>query len=92
MGPLPTELGAMNALRNLYVRHPHPPRLDACAVTGWCAECGGGVGAQVSTQQHFHGPASYRARHADCADPSVRAPPSPTAPGRVHRHRAVGAE
>ena len=32
-GTLPTELGTMDALTNLYVRRPHPPRL-ACAVTG----------------------------------------------------------
>jgi hypothetical protein len=30
-GPLPTELGAMDALINLCVHRPHPPCLDACA-------------------------------------------------------------
>jgi hypothetical protein len=33
-GPLPTELGTMDALYYLCVHHPHPPRLDACAVIG----------------------------------------------------------
>jgi Fe-S-cluster-containing dehydrogenase component len=46
-GPLPTELGTMDALRILCVRHPHPPCLDACAVTGLWAEYGD-VGVQVS--------------------------------------------
>jgi hypothetical protein len=32
-GPLPTELGTMDALRRLCVHRPHPPRLDACALT-----------------------------------------------------------
>jgi hypothetical protein len=41
-GPLPTELGTMDALTSLCVR-PHPPRLHACAVTGLWA-----VGAQSS--------------------------------------------
>jgi hypothetical protein len=35
-GPLPTELGTMDALSYLYVRRPHPPRLGACTVTGLC--------------------------------------------------------
>jgi hypothetical protein len=37
-GTLPTELGTMDALAILCVRRPHPPRLDACAVTGLWAE------------------------------------------------------
>ena len=40
-GPLPSELGTLTALADLCVRHPHPPRLDACAVPGFW-----GVGAQ----------------------------------------------
>jgi hypothetical protein len=43
-GPLPTELGTLDALTKLYVRRPHPPRLDACGVTGLWAERGGDVG------------------------------------------------
>ena len=39
-GPLPTELGTLTALTELCVRHPHPPCLDACAVTGLWAERG----------------------------------------------------
>jgi hypothetical protein len=64
-------------------------RLDACAVTGLWAECGGGVGEQGSSRPRSHGVFSHRAGHADCADHAVRAPPSPTAFGRVRRHRAV---
>jgi hypothetical protein len=45
-GPLPTELGTLTALNGLCVRRPHPPRLDACAVTGLWAERGGDVGMQ----------------------------------------------
>jgi Fe-S-cluster-containing dehydrogenase component len=45
---LPTELGTLTALTKLCVRCPHPPRLDACAVTALRAECGGDVGVQVS--------------------------------------------
>jgi hypothetical protein len=37
-GPLPTELGTLTALTYLCVHRPHPPRLDACAVTGLWAE------------------------------------------------------
>jgi hypothetical protein len=40
-GPMPTELGTMDALIYLCVCRPHPPHLDACAVTGLWA-----VGAQ----------------------------------------------
>jgi hypothetical protein len=40
-GPLPTELFTLTALTSLCVRRPHPPRLDACAVTRLWAECGG---------------------------------------------------
>jgi hypothetical protein len=36
------------------------------------------------------GYAAHRAGHADCAGRAVRAPPSPTVPGRVHRHWVVG--
>jgi hypothetical protein len=36
-GPLPTELGTLDALQQLWVRLPHPPRLHACAVTGLSA-------------------------------------------------------
>ena len=43
-GPLPTELGTMDALTYLCVRHPHPPRLDVCVVTGLWAEYGVDVG------------------------------------------------
>ena len=43
-GTLPTELGTMDALIGLCVHRPHPPRLDACAVTGLCVERGGGLG------------------------------------------------
>ena len=45
-GPLPTELGAMDVIGGggrMCVHHPHPPCLDACAVTGLWA-----VGAQSS--------------------------------------------
>jgi Fe-S-cluster-containing dehydrogenase component len=41
-GLLPTELGTMDALIFLCVHCLHPPRLDACAVTGLWAEHGGG--------------------------------------------------
>ena len=44
-GTLPTELGTMDALATLCVLHPHPPRLDACTVTGLWAECSGGGGS-----------------------------------------------
>jgi hypothetical protein len=54
-GTLPTELGTLTALTNLCVHRPHPPRLHACAVTGSWAECGGGVGAQVSISKQSHG-------------------------------------
>jgi hypothetical protein len=74
-GPLPTELGTMDALEYAYVRHPHPPRLDACAVTGLWAERGDVVGVQVSIRQRSHGPAADRAGHHGRADPAVRAPP-----------------
>ena len=33
-GPMPTELGTMDALTSLCVHRPHPPCLDACSVTG----------------------------------------------------------
>jgi hypothetical protein len=33
----------MTAVGYLCVRRPHPSHLDACAVTGWWAERGGGV-------------------------------------------------
>jgi hypothetical protein len=42
-GTMPTELGTMDALTYLCVRHPHPPRLDACAFTG-CGLRGMGFG------------------------------------------------
>jgi hypothetical protein len=45
-GPLPTELGTMDALTYLCVHRPRPPRLDACAVTGLWTECGGDVGCR----------------------------------------------
>ena len=53
-GTLPTELGTMDALYSLCVRHPHPPRLDVCAVTGLWAERGGDVGVQGAILQQFH--------------------------------------
>jgi hypothetical protein len=43
-GSLPTELGTLTALGELYVHCPLPPRLDAC-ITGlwaerrWCVRC-----------------------------------------------------
>ena len=89
-GPLPTELGTMDALTFLCVHHPHPPRLDMCAVTGLWDERGGDVGVQESILQQFHGPAAHRAGHHGRADRPVRAPPSPTVPGNVRRHRDVG--
>jgi hypothetical protein len=55
-GTLPTELGAMDALTWLYVRHPHPPRPDACTVTGLWAEYGGGVGCRWLYQNSLTGP------------------------------------
>jgi hypothetical protein len=88
-GTVPTELGTLTALTQLCVHRPLPPRLHVCTVTGLWAERGG-VGIQVSTHQQSYGDGAHRAWHADCADPAVRAPPSPTAPARVHRHRAVG--
>ena len=42
-GTLPTELGTLTALTYLCVHRPHPPCLDACAVTGLWAERGGVV-------------------------------------------------
>jgi Fe-S-cluster-containing dehydrogenase component len=45
-GTLPTELGTMDALTSLCVHLPHPPRLDACAITGMWAEWGGVVGCR----------------------------------------------
>jgi hypothetical protein len=89
-GPLPTELGTMDTLGYLCVRHPHPPRLDTCAVTGLWAEYGIGGDVQGATIQQFHGPAAHGAGHHGRAGPPVRALPSPAAPGRVRRHRAVG--
>jgi hypothetical protein len=89
-GPLPTELGTMDAMAYLCVRRPHPPCLDACAVTGLWAEHGGGVGEQISTREQSHGAAADRAGHHGLADQAVRVPPSPTVPGRVRRHRVVG--
>jgi hypothetical protein len=89
-GLLPTELGTLIALTRLCVRSPHPPCLDACAVAGLRAERDGGVGVQESIRKRSHGAAADRAGHADCGDLVVRAPPSPTAPGRVCRHRVVG--
>jgi hypothetical protein len=82
-GTLPTELGTLTALGNLCVRRPHPPRLEACAVTGLWAERGGDVGVQVSIHQLSRGHVAHRAGHPDCAELPVRAPPSPTAPGSV---------
>jgi hypothetical protein len=73
-GTLPTELGTLTALTELCVRHPHPPRLDACTVTGLWAERGGGLGVQVSTHQRFHGSASHRAGHHGRAEQPVSAP------------------
>jgi hypothetical protein len=93
-GTLPTELGTMDALYDLCVRHPHSLRLDACAVTGLWAECGG-VGVQgfrrplPPNPQPYRGTAAHRAGHHGRAELPVRAPPSPAASGRVHRHRVV---
>jgi hypothetical protein len=67
----------------------HLSRLDACTVAGMWAERGGYVGVQGAMEQLFHGNDANRAGHADCADQPVRAPPSPTAPARVRRYRAV---
>jgi hypothetical protein len=53
-GPLPTELGTLDALTYLCVRRPYPPRLDACTVTGLWAEHGG-LSVQVSIQERSHG-------------------------------------
>ena len=56
-GPLPTELATLTALTRLCVRCPHPPRLDACAVTGLWAEYGGDVGVcRWLSQNRFTGP------------------------------------
>jgi hypothetical protein len=55
-GPLPTELGNLDALETLCVRRPHPPRLDACAVTGVWAERGGGLGCRMLHANSFTGP------------------------------------
>jgi hypothetical protein len=85
-GTLPTELGTLIALTYLCVCRPHRVWTRA-PVTGLCAERRRGV--QVSILQQSHGDASNRAGHADCADPPVRATPSPTVPGRVRRHRVV---
>jgi hypothetical protein len=79
-GTLPTELGTMDALTSLCVRCPHPPRLDACAVTGLWAEHGGGVGEQEARRQRSHGDGADRAGHHGRAEIPVRALPSPTAP------------
>ena len=86
-GTLPTELATMDALRSLCVHNPHPPRLDACVVTGLWTECGGDV--QVAILERYHGDAADRAGHHGRADQPVRAPPSPTTPGRVRRCRDV---
>jgi hypothetical protein len=49
-GTLPTELGTMDALTYLCVHRPHPPRLDACAVTGlWAERRWGGVAGGYTT-------------------------------------------
>jgi hypothetical protein len=82
-GTLPTELGLLTTLTLLCVRRPHPPCLDACAVTGLWTERGGDMGLQEDNQQRYHGHTAYRAGHHGPAENPVRAPPSPTAPGRV---------
>jgi hypothetical protein len=53
-GPLPTELGTMDALQDLCVRRPHPPRLGACSVTGLWAERGG-EGCRILSENGFTG-------------------------------------
>ena len=55
-GPLPTELGTMDALTYLCVRHPHPPCLEACAVTGLWAERGGVGVCRYLKVNSFTGP------------------------------------
>ena len=86
-GTLPTELATMDALTSLCVRLPHPPRLDACVVAGMWTECGGDV--QDAILQRSGGDVTDRAGHHGRAAQPVRAQPSPTAPGRVRRHRVV---
>jgi hypothetical protein len=76
-GTLPSELGTMDALVFLCVRHPRPPRLNACVVTGLRAERGG-VWMQVAGREQSHGGTAHRAWHHERADPLVRALPLPT--------------
>jgi hypothetical protein len=76
-GTLPTELGTMDALTWLYVCRPHPPHLDACAVTGLWAEWGGGVGCRSLSYNGFTGTmptelgrlTSLRTLYASCRPP-----------------------
>jgi hypothetical protein len=54
-GPLPTELGNLDAMTTLCVRRLHPLRLHACVVTGLWAECGGDVGCRYLNSNKLTG-------------------------------------
>ena len=51
-GPLPTELGTMDALTHLCVRRPYPQRLDARVVIGfWAHQTDSGDGGRAGREQ-----------------------------------------
>jgi hypothetical protein len=58
-GTLPSELGNLDALTSLCVCRSHPPRLDACAVTGLWTERRCWV--QAATLEQSDGAAAFRA-------------------------------
>jgi hypothetical protein len=86
-GTLPTELGTLTALTYAYVRRPHPPCLDACAVTGLWTERGVGLGVQDAKNTGTF-PTELGTLTA-CAMLCVRRP-HPPLPGRVRRYRVMG--
>jgi len=54
-GTLPTELGTLDTLESLCVHRPHPPRPDACSVTGLWAERGGDVWCRTLSSNDLTG-------------------------------------
>jgi hypothetical protein len=89
-GTLPTELGTLTAMRLLCVRRPHPPRLDACAVTGLRAERAAAMwGSRTIYVNGITGPLPTELGNLDAMTSLCVRCPSPTVPGCVRRHRAL---
>jgi hypothetical protein len=68
-GTLPTELGTLTALTHLCVHRPHPPCLDACAITGLWLSVAWGAGIYTTTIIRGHCLQSWATwlRWAPCA-------------------------